>query len=302
MSLLSLKEPKKREKAVEKLLSAMNNGGNFSVLLLGAPGTGKTHWINWCSEQEQLQKFNAVHEISSGLAEDSLEFWNEELKKADKKVMVIDEIEKLSHKSQELLFKALSTKDGKFGFGEKNLDFLPVFTSCISIENLQKDRRILLSKFFDRISQFVIELPDFNTTDREIFNDFTKTWSKMNFENKLPDLDDFKTWLNENAHRMHGNFRDLDKIAINWNLHKIGNKEDDKILKEVKNDFEKYLHHPNLSSTDINTFVFDEDSNYEQLLNDFRAKLKSWSMAINNGNIREAAKMLGISHRTMHRW
>ena len=48
--------------------------------------------------------------------------------------------------------------------------------------------------------------------------------------------------------------------------------------------------------------LYDEDSNYEMIINDFRAKLKKWAMALNNNDPHVTAHKLGVSHRTLERW
>jgi transcriptional regulator with PAS, ATPase and Fis domain len=73
-------------------------------------------------------------------------------------------------------------------------------------------------------------------------------------------------------------------------------------LDKIRNDFKKYLHNPSQKIYEDNTFVFDEDSNYGDMLNDFRKKIKHWALALNNNNKHKTASMLNISHRTMENW
>lgn len=303
-------QPIERQKQIEKLKKMMEYPGRFPILVLGDTGVGKSHWIN--KLVNGLPEFqNKILSIPAGLTIDTKEYWEDVLIKSDQHFLIIDEVEKLSVKSQELLFKALETNNGDYGFDKKNLKIRIIFTSNFSISKIRDDRRYLLPKFFDRISQFVIEFPNFSETQRDIYSDFEATWNKFfektDYFNKCPKSAEFKTWLEAEAYRLHGNFRDLDKIVINWNLHQLSlegdNKDSEqKILNKIKNDFKKYLHNPSQKIYEDNTFVFDEDSNYNDMLNDFRKKLKHWALAANNNNKHKTANMLKISHRTMENW
>jgi DNA-binding NtrC family response regulator len=316
MSQIKNKQHPKRKNAIDKLEKMMNYPGRFPILVVGDTGTGKTHWVkHLCNEAIEFSGKLIIE--YGGLAEETYEYWDGLVKKADKHFLLIKEVEKLSIKSQELLFKALSTENGLYGFEEKNLTIRIMFTTCFPIEKIRDDRRYLTSKFFDRISQFVVEFPNFDQTQTNISEDFKDTWEKMfgqegnPYKEKCPKGNHFKKWLETEAYRMCGNFRDLDKIAINWSLHQIAlNGNDHKkngdneeaILLKVKADFKKFLHNPNQKIYDDNTFVFEESLDYGETMDSFRMKLKSWALALNNNDKIKAANMLGISYRTMERW
>jgi len=297
------KQHPKRITAIEKLTNAMHYPGMHSILVIGDSGTGKTHWIEKIVEGKDHEYFqNGIHSVYGGLSEENLEYWQETIQEAHGKVLLVEEVEKLSSKSQDLLFEALSTTTGYFGFKEKKYRFVLIFTSTFPIKKLRDDRRFLTAKFFDRISQFVIEFPNFNTTQTAIYKDFKATWDKMNFAEDCPESEELKTWLRSEAYRIHGNFRDLDKIAVNWNMYQLQSKTESEILELIKKDFKNLLHNPSQKIYEENTFVFDEDSDYGHMIQDFKAKLKQWALALNENNIRKAAKMLRVSHRTMERW
>ena len=305
------KEHEKRKAELKKLKAMMNYPGRFPILLIGDTGVGKTHWIIKLNKKVKEFK-NKIKFINSGLHLSKKEYWKDKLKKANKSFLVIEDIERLDKISQELLFDALSTTNGKYGFEKKNIETRIIFTSTFSIDKLRDDRRYLSAKFFDRISQFVVVLPNFEKTQTNIYTDFIATWEKFfkevpEFKNSYPKSKEFITWLEGEAYRLHGNFRDLDKIVINWNLHQIsyGKKHKDnelKILNKIKKDFKELLHNPSRKIYDDNTFVFREDTDYGNLLNDFKAKLKKWALEYNNNDKHKAARMLKISYRTMERW
>ncbi|MGQ1783851.1 ATP-binding protein [Saccharicrinis sp. GN24d3] len=299
-----------RKKAIHTLKQMMEYPGRFSILVLGDSGVGKTHWIsqNVKSITGNESKDNSIF-IDSGLTEDSIEYWEDVFNKANNKFLIIEEVEKLSQKSQEIIFNIISTHNGKFGLKEKNLEIRIIFTSCLPIEKLRQDRRILNSKFYDRVSQFVVTFPNFNETQRDIYSDFEETWKKFfneqhEYHNRFPQSEEFKDWLDLVAGNMYGNFRDLDKIVINWNFHQISAEqlEESKIFELVKKDFEAILKYPAQRIYDDNSFVFIEDIKYDEMLKNFRRALRNWSLNVNFNNKQKAAEMLGISHRSMERW
>lgn len=299
----------KRKKELEKLKMMMNYPGRFPILLMGDTGVGKSHWVKKLNKT--VKEFcNQIKFVNSGLTISSKEYWEKTLNKANKSFLVIEDVEKLDKISQELLFEALSTENGMYGFKEKNIETRIIFTSTFPIDKLRDDRRYLMTKFFDRISQFVVVLPNFNDTQTSIYEDFKATWEKFfkstEYKDFYPKSEEFKAWLNAEAYRLHGNFRDLDKIIINWNLHQLSYDEPEEkeldILDKIKKDFKELLHNPSQKIYEDNTFVFIEDTNYGDLLNDFKAKLKEWALAYNNNDKHKAAIMLGVSHRTMERW
>jgi transcriptional regulator with AAA-type ATPase domain len=294
-----------RFNAIHRLKSGMLFHGMNSILVIGDTGTGKTHWINkiaeYCKNDNPYLSSGIINKYSS-LCEESEDFWEKLFEKADKKVLLIEEVDKLTKKNQEILFDALSTSNGTYGIKEKKFRFILIFTTILPINKLRDDRNILTAKFFDRISQIVVRFPNFDQTQTKILVDFKATWDKMNYDDKCPDNGDLINWLEGEAYRMHGNFRDLDKIVVNWKLYRTMNIKDDEILGKISKDFDELLHNPAQKAYEDNIFVFDPDSKYDIIIQDFRAKLKAWSMAFNNGSIRAAAKMLNISHRTMERW
>lgn len=300
------KQHPKRKGAITKLNKMMNYPGRFPILVIGDAGTGKTHWINLLvkTANEFQSKLLSIY---GGLCEETELFWKNIFQLADNHFLVIEEIEKISSRSQELLFDALSTTNGKYGFGKKDKTIRIIFTSTFPVSKLRDDRRYLSAKFFDRISQFVVEFPNFEATQTIIYQDFKATWNKMfqkdhEYKDKCPEFQDLFNWLEGEAYKMNGNFRDLDKIIINWNLHQRDGKEDTKILPIIRDEFRELLHNPSQKIYEDNILVFDVDSTYGTMLEDFRAKLKRWALAANGNNKLSAARKLGISYRTMERW
>ncbi|MGB5989498.1 MAG: hypothetical protein WBG43_07150 [Marinifilaceae bacterium] len=303
---------KERNRAIDILKQMMKYPGRFPILVLGDTGVGKTHWI--CENIHSIEGDNYLEKIvsvNSSIAEDSIQYWTDIFKSADNKFLIIDSVEKLTLRSQEIIFELLSTNNGKYGLNEneKNLEIRILFTSCFSIEELRNNRKHLVNRFFDRISQFVVVFPNFQDTQRNISNYFEETWNKFfnkgnEYHNKRPKSKELIKWLESIAYNMHGNYRDLDKIVINWNLQQIisKNKTEDQILEIIKKEFTELLKTPANKTFGDNDFIFSEDVPYGDMLTNFKKQLKEWSFNINNGNKKEAAQMLNVSIRTMERW
>jgi hypothetical protein len=302
---LKLSETKERADAIKKLEGFLLNPGRFSVLVLGMRGTGKTHWI------QQIQKHHSDNKhltgliiVNAALAKNSnQDYWDDKFKKAHNKLLVIEDVEKLSKESQEILFDGLSTGEGaKYGFDEKKYEFRLVFTSTYDVKTLRDTEEYLSHKFFDRISQFVIKLPSYSDLKHTVWRDFESTWKKMKFKskNEMPG-DQLRNWLETISQKLHGHFRDLDKIAINWHHYRTLDIKEDDILALVKDDFTELFHFPEHKSELSDSFNIDSRLNWEANLRDFRRLYKDW-IKVKYGSLRKGEKEAGISYRTMERW
>jgi len=133
-------ETKERTEAIRKLEGFLLNPGRFSVLVLGMRGTGKTHWLREIQKCHSTEKhLTGLVVVNAALAKNSnQDYWNEKFKQADKKLLVIEDVENMSKESQEILFDGLSTGEGaKYGFGDKNFEFRIAFTSTFDIKTLR---------------------------------------------------------------------------------------------------------------------------------------------------------------------
>ncbi len=294
------KLPKRRILAVNQLEAYIENPGRFSILILGARGTGKSFWlVNALSKS--CGKAN-YHHVDALLSVPTVEYWEEQMAKAEKLgCMYIKDVEKLSKENQAFLFNALCTTDGSFGLTEKIYNFRIVFSSTMSISILRDSEQYLMHYFFDRIAQLIVKFPDFAEASDKIESDFKDTWEKFKFDTQYPE--EIIPWLKEKAHSFHGNFRDLDKLCIIWNNYQrsVPDLSADEILNKVKNDFSNYYRYPekpNESTFDIN---FSREKTWENTLSDLRMKFKKWARE-EFGSLKKAEKILGVSYRTMERW
>jgi len=295
-------QPEPRRSRILELKSFLENPGYFSILLLGDRGTGKTHWIDYLTNE-----LNSVT-VNCPFYDSTIEFWDSKFKEADNSYLIVDEVEKLDKKSQEILLQIMSTSNGKYGFSEKKYSVRVVFTSSYKVSILRDGEKYLLNTFFDRIAQLTVELPSFKESNKDIRKDFIATWKKMNFggaSNKTwncPGIPLFK-WLEKNSSILYGNFRDLDKIAINWNQIQMNDNtlDDQTILEKVVNDFTKYYHFTSHKPDDDNAFYFTKGKTKNELEKVWKTQFKQWAKK-EYGSLEEAAIRLDMSKRTFEKW
>lgn len=295
----------KRIKAVEKLEHYLLNPGRFSILLLGLRGTGKSHWLQIIQDGYQNEEvcLNGIVSINASLAQTERKYWNEIFEKAHKKLLVIDNVEKLSTECQDLLLEGLSTEKGaNYGFDKKEFNFRLVCTSTFDVTTLRDTEEHLSNSFFDRIAQLVVQLPSYQDIPSAIWNDFLLTWNKMSFmdNSDLPG-DYLKVWLEKYAPNLHGNFRDLDKIAINWHQYRLMKEKEENILKFVRSDFNEFIHFPEHRSELPVAFYIEGNCTFEDNLKDFRRQYKKYLVS-KYGTLRKGEKEAGKSYRSMERW
>lgn len=298
-------ETKQRKKSITKLHSYLTNPGRFSVLLLGLRGTGKKHWLKKIQHiyKDDELNLNSIVFASALAANKKKETdWDNLFKLSNNGLLVISDIESLNKESQGILFEGISTgKGGKFGFNEKKYDIRIAFTSSKSISTLRDTETYLSHYFFDRICQFAVKLPSFEEANKTIWADFKKSWDKMCFEKHNNYPNNLKKWLETFNQPLHGNFRDLDKLAINWHNYRLQEKKEEDILNLVKSDFISFYHFPEHNSDVNNLMEISEDQSWSKNLDNFRAFYKNYLIE-KYGSIRKGAKISGLSHRTIESW
>jgi hypothetical protein len=300
------KQPDFRKDILNNLFSVLTNPGRFSILLLGARGTGKSHWLNEFSKHcGKLDCLSGIVTVNGWVAQNSdKKYWEEKFNEADNKLLVIDEVEELSRPTQAILFEFLSTLNGKYGWKDKKFTCRVVFTSTCDIKTLRDDENRLLHKFFDRISQLVIRFPSYSEMNSSSWEDFIATWKKMNYPEKKMPKGQIKEWINSTSHKFYGNFRDLDKLAINWRNHQLKGVEETEILGKVSEDFFSLYHFPEHKSENENAFFIYENMDFfRDIQPQFRKFVKDFAKR-KYGKLSKApnGKPLGVSYRTMEGW
>ena len=302
-NLLLKSQPPDRLKSIKFLVASLKNPGRFSILLLGEAGTGKSFWTQLLHKVQQAKEGSTAKliAVNSHLAEPSFEFWESKLKDAEKGILLVENIESIGE-NQHYLFEALSTENGKFGFTEKKYEVVPVFTSKVDVSSLRKSDKGLSSAFFDRISQLVVSFPPLYETPNSTQEDFINVWKGMEFKenNQVPGEDSFK-WIRKNVKNLHGNFRDLQKIAIQWHHYRFMGMVEDKISELVFDSFSEKSSFPEENTKLEDGFFFQSGKTYDDLLRGFRKEVKKWAKN-EHGDLKTAAQKLDISPRTFDRW
>jgi hypothetical protein len=304
--ILYIKQPKHRQVVINDLVACLTNPGRFSVLILGERGTGKSHWLKQIvNEYSDKDCLSGMVTVNGWVAKDAgKDFWESIFTEANNKLLVIDEVEVLSKMTQAILFEFLSTDNGLFGWIEKKYQCRIVFTSTFEIKSLRDTEEYLLHKFFDRISQFVVSFPSFSSSNYSVWEDFEATWLKMKYSNDNLPNKPFKDWLANNSHKFHGNFRDLDKLAINWRNYQLREFNEDNILKKIVQDFSSTYHFPEHKSESENAFYISTDQKfYQDIQPAFRKFVKDYARKI-YGQLKLApeGKPFGVPYRSMEGW
>lgn len=290
---------KVRLEAFQKLKVFLKNPGRFCLIVLGSRGSGK-HYAIECAF-EQILPDNSKELCLKGLQfiePNEIPSYEEELDgfllKHENKTLVIEDVEDLSLEQQKLLFKALSTSDGTFGINEK-LNIRMVFTSSKDSDLLREDGKYLTGLFWDRISQLIVEFPSYKQESENIVKDFQYTWKKMKFEkieeyrqlSGLPKNISFENYLENNAEKFEGGFRDLDKLAcmyFNYRIYHYGEKRKidesiEKIVVEsIKGDFFPKSQLQGSSGNDESVFKFEIGLKHQELLAKYKIQLRRWAV------------------------
>lgn len=313
---------KKRELAFEKLKVFLINPGFFSLLVIGDRGVGKRYSIEKAFEiiQEKnktqlkekcLTELNFVDANGFSSSQD----FNTLFKENEFKTLVIDDIDELDDELQKPLFNALSTTNGKFG-KENDINLRILFTSNKSADDLREDGKYLPGILWDRISQLIVEFPSYKEESDTIVGDFYATWNKMKFET----LEEYKhfgvppkntklqNFIETNAEKFEGGFRDLDKLVclyFNYRIFHYGNKKkiieevENKIVDNVKEDFFSISQMQGNSSNDHSVFEFKKGHSHQELLGLYKIQLREWAIKAYGGTVANAEKKLGFKKGTM---
>ena len=330
LSLYPDTKSKKRELVNKKIEMFINSG--FSVLLLGERGTGKSSTIRKLIQEKSIHisgnlvEANCASFTDTHIAESELFGYkkgaftdakqNKEglIKEAENGILFLDEFHHLNKLTQAKLMKAFQTdKDNNIkircvgGNKEetvKNVEL--VFATNRTIEELHE---ILLPDFYDRVVQYVVEIPPIRETMEDLRDDwkgiFERLYPKQNIDapmdNKL-----FK-WLKTIP--FEGNYRDLENIAKDYKI--FGDFDPDtqkEICKNLKIHVDQFeyakkcyeMYHSNPTPMD-KIEVKVEGNNAKQIENDFQRQLKD--IAIKKyGSRKKAAEQLGVTERTLNNW
>ena len=307
---------KSRKEAFDKLKVFIANPGRFSLIVLGSRGTGKRFAIEKAFEELNLKEeqglcltsISFIEPINFPTSEDVLD---ELMKNNEDKTLIVEDVENLTLEQQRILFKAMSSTDGKFGIKEK-YGVRIVFTSSKDIDALREDGNYLTGSFWDRISQLIVEFPSYKMEKESVVRDFRNTWEKMKFENieryrhfaDVPKNYTLEKFLEDNAEKFDGGFRDLDKLTcmyFNYRIYYYGEMEkidevtEKKVIQSVKNDFFSKSQMKGSSGNEASIFQIRPGFAMRDLLGQFKIQVRKWAKK-EYGTIAKAEEALGLGN------
>lgn len=317
---------KSRELVNRKMETFINSG--FSILLIGERGIGKSQIANESVKKHKNESFiqancasfdedNKAEAELFGYAKGAFTGANSDkiglLEAANGGVLFLDEIHHLSKMVQAKLMKALQTdKENRMSIRrlgsnkEIKITCRLIFATNRTIAELKKD---LLPDFYDRIVQHVINIPSLRETEEDRIDDWKKTWNYLKFKGNppVPSDNNLINWLKKLP--LYGNYRDLQKIAMYYNVFQNFDEETKKMLEEktafqyAKNEFEKY-HSPENNMD--NPSYFDEKLTTKEIIANFKFDLRNWAVEKFKGRKEAIAhfQKLGdtVTEKTLDNW
>ena len=290
-------------KGIELLEYYLKNPGNFSILILGERGTGKTKWVKEIAEERHKTKVvvaNCASFSDDTMAESEL-FGHKQgsftgatkdkdglFKEAANAILFLDEVHNLSSRVQEKVMTALQTESsgknkGKFcirrlGDNEAVYVFVrPVFASNLKLPDLKKK---LLPDLYDRISQLVVEIPSIHESGLNIQKEFRSVWEAMQFKhlNEVPLSVNFSKWLKRIP--LEGNYRTLQSIAINWHQGRLmlGKDRENEVFDFVKKQFENY-HSSIAVAPKFATYNFRRGASMKEMEKEYEHAMLRWAFS-----------------------
>lgn len=318
----------KQKMAELKFQSYLNQG--FAILILGERGIGKTRIAEKYKGNKAFVSINCASLEEDSKAESEL-FGHEKgaFTGADKRkdglfhhandgILFLDEFHHLSKGVQAKLMKTMQTDERNYMEVRRMGENTPQKVRCqiimASNKTIHELRSIILPDFYDRISQLVVELPPLRETPENRVEDWKATWQHMKFNvhpalkiKEVPTDKALVEWLQSLA--LHGNYRDLQKIAISYHTYLTFGDELKQLLPEksplefARSEFRKY--HSLTENSSVNDY-FLPNKTTRQIINDFKKNLAEWAINLHNGapNAEKYFNQLGdtIKARTLYQW
>ena len=321
---------KKRELVNKKIEVFVNSG--FSVLVLGERGTGKSFTIKKLIDDKEirilgkLRVANCASFTDSKIAESELFGYKKGsftgangdkiglIQEAEQGVLFLDEFHHLDKLTQAKLMMAFQTDESnnfkirRVGDNEEivvqNVNL--VFATNRTIEELHE---ILLPDFYDRVVQYVVEIPPVRETLEDLTDDWKGIFERLYPRQKIEAPMDNKLFKWIKTLPLAGNFRDLENIAKDY---KIFSDFDSDTQKEICNNLQipiepfeyakkcyEMYHSESKSSEKIEIKI--KDPGAHAIEKDFHRQLTDWAIK-KFGSRKEAAKQLGVSEKTLNNW
>jgi len=324
------KNPKSKKRLIANLKMEYYIKSGFIILILGERGTGKSAITE--EHKDKKQNFVSVNCASfdddskaesalfgyvkgafTGANKDAIGLFQ----KANNGILFLDEIHHLSKRVQGKLMKAIQTDENNFfhirkmgSIREEKIKCTTIFASNRSVDELRD--KWLYEDFFDRISQNVIEMPSLRETLKDREQDWKSVWERMKFEpQQAPQNTKFLKWLKKLD--LHGNFRDLEKIAIYCHNYQNFNADLKDLLKEehkIRDEFQyaqKEFEKLQSRSKKQDNPYFSTAKSIHQMEGEFHRELAIWLNQV-FGSMEKASDFFQakfdktIQPRTLYKW
>lgn len=321
----------KRELVNRKMTSFLKSG--FSILLIGERGVGKSQIAgkakielskldtafkgeiieaNCASFANDTMAESELFGYKKGAFTDAKQDKQGLIESAEEGILFLDEVHHLSKSVQAKLMKALQTDEynrlsirSLGDMKEKKVKNVRlIFATNKSVTELKKD---LLSDFYDRIVQHVIQIPALRETKEDRLTDWGNVWKGLRFKGNpnVPDDKKITDWLKKLP--LYGNYRDLQKVAIYFNAFNsfdditISMLDEKTPFEYAKKQFEAY-HSDNITIQDEGaSFKLTVGKNANELDVDFKHFLQDWAIQ-KYGSRKDAADQLGVDVKSLNNW
>ncbi len=303
----------------EKIIIHLKHFSGYPLLVYGASGTGKTYAIKKSAEELYEDTRKRVGELI--IIDASMEFspernfWEQQLKNAHNGILVIDDFENFSEKSQQILAKIFDEVPAeKIGIGKEQYNARVIFTSRYSPKELQGKVNF---KLLDRISDYTVKFPTIKELieqgkEEAMLRFFEENWKKTGGNAGWIPKILARQWIYAYAGNMKRNLRDLIKLSVSWKKRRLLGEDDFTIYFMLYKDFD-WERSVSVEQSPLFTrpveeaipedcgFTFKKGEKHKEMMARFRRTYKEW-LRRTYGGLKKAADAVGVSYRSMERW
>lgn len=299
----------------EKRIEVFAHLLNVPIMLLGERGTGKSTYVReiiaplhtdlpykelacgtFNEELLRGELFGYTKGAFTGANQDKKGILSEFEKGG---VLFLDEIQDLSKPLQRQLIQVLQTGQ-YYPLGSntpKSAKFRLITASNKSFQELNENYLDL--DFIDRIARFIVEIPPLRKSREDLPRFWSDAWKTIHNSDYGPPLIKsriLETFLDEDA--LHGNFRDLQRLAALVGAFYLSSKNKNTAIKEAILEFRKWSTMQSQDKTS-DTF-FKEGENYNHIVAHFNKELVLWAES-HYGSLIAASMVLDRSESALRK-